>query len=191
MKLSCMPYEMVDFADEAAVQNWLDYTAGMLDGIDVLSVDSESPWSLVTFYRRKVDQEGLQIAMLYPRHPLIEDTRNPSEAANRRAAAGMRRDLELAEALGVSRLRYCVNPGYMYFGGVDFDFFQPSVWYDSEMLWYYTINPVFEAGPGIKISGIPGGEFVAAFPVYYHYPYDYEDDFDFRWAVVFRPDFEF
>ena len=76
------------------------------------------------------------------------------------------------------------------FGGVDFDFFQPSVLYDNEMLWYYTVNPVFEAGPGIKITGIPGGEFVAAFPLFYHYPYDYEDDFDFRWAVVFRPDFK-
>ena len=77
------------------------------------------------------------------------------------------------------------------FGGVDFDFYQPSVYYDFTDAWIYTVNPVFEAGPGIKISGIPGGDFIAAFPLYYHYPYDDEDDFGFRWAVVFKPGFEF
>ena len=121
MEMSCMPYEMVDFSDEAAVEDWLDYAGDMLDGVDVLSIDSETPWRLVAFYMRKVQQEGLRIAMIYPRHPLIEDMRKPGEEANRRTAARIRHDMELAKALDVDRLRYCVNPGYPYFAGVDFD----------------------------------------------------------------------
>ena len=121
MEMSCMPYEMVDFSDEAVVEDWLDYAGDMLDGVDVLGVDSETPWRLIAFYMRKVQQEGLRIAMMYPRHTLIEDMRNPGEEANRRTAARIRHDMELAKELNVCRLRYCVNPGYHYFAGVDFD----------------------------------------------------------------------
>ncbi|NQS98586.1 MAG: hypothetical protein HQ591_09035 [candidate division Zixibacteria bacterium] len=46
---------------------------------------------------------------------------------------------------------------------------------------------IWEAGPGIKLSGIPGGDFHIAFPLWIDPALPGEDNYDFRWVLAFVP----
>ena len=53
------------------------------------------------------------------------------------------------------------------------------------------VEEIYELGYGIKLKGIPGGTFTAAFPLWVDpAPMD-EDNYEFRFFVSFAPDFKF
>ncbi len=76
------------------------------------------------------------------------------------------------------------------FGGVDFNLQKPILYVNQEETMYHKDEPIYEIGAGIRINGFSNGEFFLAFPFYYNHPADREEDWKFRWAVVFKPNFD-
>lgn len=49
---------------------------------------------------------------------------------------------------------------------------------------------IWEIGPGVKLTGIPGGTFRLAFPLWLDPAQEGEDHYDFRWVFTFVPEFK-
>jgi len=77
------------------------------------------------------------------------------------------------------------------FAGIDMNFDEPVLYPVENPAFDYNPEPIYEAGIALNLTGAFGGKFTAAFPLYCHYPQDDQNEWDFRWALVFKPDFKY
>jgi len=77
------------------------------------------------------------------------------------------------------------------FAGIDMNFDEPVLYPGENPPCGYCIEPIYEVGTALNLSGAFGGKFTAAFPLYCHYPQDDKNEWDFRWTMVFKPEFKY